>query len=57
MTVGELLARQLKGDTSITYEEIESATNRFFNSKGIACEASVKKVDKNKGTTKKKKKT
>jgi len=36
-TAGELLARQLSGDTTITDKDIEDATSNYFAQFGIDC--------------------
>ena len=38
MTAGELLARKLKGDKSITEADIDKATVDFFAANGVHCE-------------------
>jgi hypothetical protein len=34
-TAGELLARKLRGDTSVTNSDIATATDKFFSSHGV----------------------
>lgn len=41
LTPGELLARQISGDESITNDDIEKATKDFFESKGINCTVEI----------------
>jgi hypothetical protein len=40
-TAGELLARQLSGDTTITDKDIEDATSNYFAQFGIDCRCKV----------------
>ncbi len=40
-TAGELLARQLAGDTTITDKDIEDATSNYFAQFGIDCKCRV----------------
>ena len=37
MTVGEMMARRLQGDDSISMDDINKATVNFFESKGVSC--------------------
>ena len=37
LTPGELLSRQLKGDASVSNEDIENATVDYFKERGVNC--------------------
>jgi hypothetical protein len=48
MTTGELLARQLKGDNTITDEDIKKSTEDFFSSHGVKANIKIETKEKNK---------
>lgn len=49
MTAGELMAKLLQGDKSVSMKDVEKATVNFFESKGVNCTISEKQEEHDRG--------